>query len=161
MAVTRARGFDSGGGVVGRRRSYSVEVQQEAARLRGDGIGKADIARRLGVSFSTVCRWFREDGVLVPVAYRGATRAQQEAVAERWTRQQVAQDAHCDAVDGLSPRELRLIGVTLYWAEGAKSKPWNRSHRVMFVNSDPGVISVFLAWLDLLGVERRSEEHTS
>lgn len=139
---------------MGRRRAYSVEIQHEAARLRGEGIGRADIARRLGVSFSTICRWFRQDGVAVPVAYRGATRAQQAAVAERWTRQQTEQDAHRDAVGPLSSRELLLVGATLYWAEGSKSKPWNRSHRVLFVNSDTGVITVFLAWLHLMGVAR-------
>ena len=42
----------------------------------------------------------------------------------------------------------------LYWAEGAKDKPYVRRENVTFVNSDPGMIKVFLAWLGLLGVER-------
>ncbi|GAA3929465.1 hypothetical protein GCM10022244_43120 [Streptomyces gulbargensis] len=41
----------------------------------------------------------------------------------------------------------------LYWAEGTKDKPYNRRERVAFVNSDPGMIRVFTAWLDLLGDE--------
>jgi hypothetical protein len=39
-----------------------------------------------------------------------------------------------------------------YWAEGAKSKPWTASQRVTFTNSAPGMIRLFLAWLQLLGI---------
>lgn len=42
----------------------------------------------------------------------------------------------------------------MYWAEGGKDKPYDRRENVAFVNSDPSMIQVFLAWLDLLGVER-------
>jgi AcrR family transcriptional regulator len=136
------------------RPGYPVEVRRQAATLRGQGVGRADIARRLGVALSTVCRWFREDSVPFPVAYRGGTVARQRAVAERWAAEQREQDAHRDAVGPLSPRELFLVGVALYWAEGAKSKPWRRSHMLMFCNSDVSVIEAFLAWLDLLQVER-------
>lgn len=54
----------------------------------------------------------------------------------------------------MSDRELFLLGVGLYWAEGTKDKPYDRRENVTFVNSDPGMIEVFLAWLDLLEVER-------
>ncbi|CAM5232859.1 hypothetical protein GCM10010345_24980 [Streptomyces canarius] len=46
------------------------------------------------------------------------------------------------------------MGVGLYWAEGGKDKPYDCRENVAFVNSDPGMIKVFLAWLDLLQVER-------
>jgi hypothetical protein len=54
----------------------------------------------------------------------------------------------------LADRELFLVGVSLYWAEGTKDKPHSRREAVEFVNSDPGMITVFLAWLDLLEVRR-------
>lgn len=63
-------------------------------------------------------------------------------------------EAAKQAVGGLSARELFLIGVGLYWAEGTKDKSYDRRENVTFVNSDPGMIKVYLAWLDLLGVER-------
>lgn len=44
--------------------------------------------------------------------------------------------------------------MALYWAEGSESKPHDRRERAVFVNSDPGVIRTYLAWLDLLGVGR-------
>jgi hypothetical protein len=136
------------------QRGYPKEMQQKAATLRLDGVGRAAIAEQLGVGFSTVCRWFREDGVRAPVSYSGATRAHQEAVAERWTRQQREQDAHRDTVGPLTDRELFLVGVALYWAEGAKSKPWRREHLLKFVNSDESMVRVYLAWLELLAVPR-------
>ncbi len=40
----------------------------------------------------------------------------------------------------------------LYWAEGAKSKPYRPSEKVIFVNSDPRMIRVYLGWLSHLGV---------
>lgn len=139
------------------RRGYPRELREQAAALRGSGVGRADIARRLGVGFSTVARWFREDGVARPP---GAGRLEvwresnRRTIEERWAHQQAEQDAHRDAVGPLTERELFLVGVALYWAEGAKSKPWRRAHLLHFCNSDPSMVQVHLAWLDALGVER-------
>jgi hypothetical protein len=55
-------------------------------------------------------------------------------------------------IGSVSDRELLLIGVALYWAEGAKNKPWAVRDRVTFVNSDSSMIRVFLRWLELVGV---------
>jgi hypothetical protein len=41
-----------------------------------------------------------------------------------------------------------------YWAEGSKNKPWRDGQPVQFMNSDPALIRVFLAWLRLIGVGR-------
>jgi hypothetical protein len=60
----------------------------------------------------------------------------------------------------MSDRELFILGVGLYWAEGTKDKPYDRRETVIFVNSDPGMIEVFLAWLELLGVERERLRYT-
>lgn len=68
---------------------------------------------------------------------------------------QHTKEAAKQAIGNLSARELFLVGVGLYWAEGGKDKPYDRRENVTFVNSDPGMIKVFLAWLDLLGVERK------
>ena len=46
----------------------------------------------------------------------------------------------------LSERELFLIGVALYWAEGSKEKD-HRSTKVLFSNSDSYMIRIFLNWL--------------
>jgi len=68
-------------------------------------------------------------------------------------RQQTKAAATAEIGD-LSDRDLFIAGVALYWAEGSKDKPYARRENVIFVNSDPGMIKVFHAWLDLLGIER-------
>lgn len=60
----------------------------------------------------------------------------------------------CREVGRLRERELLLMGAVLYWAEGAKDKPWARRESLDFVNSDPDVISLYLHWLALLGVSK-------
>lgn len=75
-------------------------------------------------------------------------RATQDEERRR-TRENARQEAGT-----LTDQELFLTGVALYWAEGSKSKSYDRRERAIFVNSDPGVIRVYLAWLDLLGVSR-------
>lgn len=57
-----------------------------------------------------------------------------------------------EQIGALSPRELLLLGVALYWAEGTKDKPYERREVVNFVNSDVTVIRLFMSWLRLLDV---------
>ena len=52
----------------------------------------------------------------------------------------------------ISPRELFLIDVILYWAEGSKQKEHNPSERVIFSNSDALMIAVFINWLKKVGI---------
>ncbi|MEU8350034.1 hypothetical protein [Streptomyces sp. NPDC048845] len=53
----------------------------------------------------------------------------------------------------MTDRELFLLGVGVHWAEGSKSKARRIRESVTFVNSDPDMISVYLARPELLGVE--------
>jgi hypothetical protein len=45
-----------------------------------------------------------------------------------------------------------LLVVALYWSEGAKDKPYSRRELISFLNSDPGMIHLFLKWLDRIGI---------
>jgi len=74
-------------------------------------------------------------------------------LAVRDEQRRRTKEAAAREIGPLSDRDLFLAGVALYWAEGAKDKPYDRRENVLFVNSDPGVIKLYLAWLDLLGVE--------
>ena len=47
-----------------------------------------------------------------------------------------------------------LVGAGLHWAEGAKDKPYDRRECLVFVNSDPDMIRLFLRWLALFDVSR-------
>jgi transposase-like protein len=153
---------DDGTGAVRRRpfpgrRGHPPELRERAAELRRQGWSRARIARRLGIGFSTLGRWFRDDGVPAPppdtVAADLRRLSLRRTVEERWAHEQAEQDAHRDTVGRLTARELLLVGAALYAAEGSKSKPWRRSHTLRFVNSDPAMIRVYLAWLEALGVK--------
>ncbi len=50
-------------------------------------------------------------------------------------------------IENLSLKELMLIGITLYWAEGNKQKEHNPSVEVVFSNSDPKMIQIYLKWV--------------
>lgn len=66
-------------------------------------------------------------------------------------QQQVRRSARA-AFGQPTARDPFVAGVALYWAEGAKDKPWRRNGRVVLINSDADVLELFLRWLDLVGV---------
>ncbi|MGO9784603.1 MAG: hypothetical protein ACLPQY_33350 [Streptosporangiaceae bacterium] len=47
-------------------------------------------------------------------------------------------------VGELTDREVLLVEAIAYWCEGTKSKPYRRHECVVFVNSDPALILLFL-----------------
>ncbi len=148
------------------RRSHPKrELRQECRRLRATGMTCDQIAAFTGASAGSLSLWLRDmrpPQVRRRLAarpprrdwpYARAARASAEAV--RAKRRTVA----AQALGSIADRELLTAGVALYLAEGSKAKPWRpRDRQVVFMNSDPTIIVVFLAWLDMLGVEeaRRS-----
>ncbi|MEU3435187.1 hypothetical protein [Streptomyces sp. NPDC006863] len=133
------------------------DVRAKARELRLQGMTYDQIQVELGCSKSSISLWVRD----LPKPERTRTREQSSAIGRRgWETTLQRRDAERRAarqraeeeVGALSDRELFLVGVALYWAEGSKSKPYRTQERVTFVNSDPGMIEVFLAWLRVLGV---------
>ncbi|MFG2882444.1 hypothetical protein ACGFYV_09000 [Streptomyces sp. NPDC048297] len=132
------------------------DLRDRARELRLQGRTYDQIQVELGRSKSSISLWVRD---LPKPERRKRTREEASATAKRgWEarlrlrdeeRRRTKQTAAAE-VDRLTDRELFLIGVGLYWAEGSKSKPYSRRERVTFVNSDPDMITVFLAWLKLL-----------
>lgn len=141
-----------------RRCGAKPELRRTCRLLRAEGLSYDEIAARTGASRGSLSVWLRDiprpprtqwssaHMAVMRAASRRARRGRSETV-----RQQTKLSA-VHAVGQLTPRELFLTGVALYWAEGSKSKPWRVSERVIFTNSDAEVITVFLAWLTLLGV---------
>ncbi|GGY23032.1 hypothetical protein [Streptomyces djakartensis] len=142
-----------------KRPNAKDDLRERARELRLQGWTYDQIQVELGCSKSSISLWVRD----LPKPERKRTPEEASAIARRgWEvtmrmrdeERQRAKEAAKQAVGILSPRELFLLGVGLYWAEGGKDKPYDRRENVCFVNSDPGMIEVFLAWLNLLGVER-------
>ncbi|GAA2219805.1 hypothetical protein [Streptomyces nogalater] len=142
-----------------KRPNAKDDLRDRARELRLQGWTYDRIQAELGCSKSSISLWVRD----LPKPEPRYTPEEQRALmneglahlrATRDREREETKQRAAAAVGRLSDRELFLIGVGLYWAEGAKDKPYSRRELVLFVNSDPGMISVFLAWLDLLGVER-------
>lgn len=155
MAARRA--VDPARSYPGHRR-HDPELRETAAEMRRQGLPRAEIARELGIGLSTVARWFREEGVPSGAHPRTAVQRRRDSYGRTVEERRAVEDRETSRwaaeVGELSERDLYNIAATLYWAEGSKSKPWRRSHRVIFVNSDPDVVRLFLRCLAVMGVER-------
>jgi hypothetical protein len=135
-----------------------IAAREAARALRRQGKTYDEIVAELGVSKSSVSLWVRdlpkppprtaEHARLMSEARWGPHRRKQ-AILRQETKFRAAK-----SIGRLTDRELFMAGVALYWAEGSKSKPYRMEERTTFTNSDPDVIAVYLAWLDLLGVAR-------
>ncbi|MCC9710121.1 hypothetical protein E4N62_35595 [Streptomyces sp. MNU76] len=142
-----------------KRPNAKDDLKAKARELRLQGWTYDQIQLELGCSRSSISLWVRD----LPKPQPRYTPEERQALmheglarlraAENEARSESKHAAHQD-VQTLSARELFMVGVALYWAEGAKSKSYDRRERVTFVNSDPGVIETYLAWLDLLDVDR-------
>ncbi|MFF0017153.1 hypothetical protein [Streptomyces sp. NPDC005374] len=142
-----------------KRPNAKDDLRDRARELRLRGWTYDQIQLELGCSKSSISLWVRD---LPKPERRDLSEQARLAGRKRWEHElairneerQRTKSAAADAIGELSDRELFLLGVGLYWAEGGKDKPYDRREIVAFINSDPGMIEVFLAWLDLLQVER-------
>lgn len=132
------------------------DLRAQARELRLQGLTYDQIQLELGCSKSSISLWVRD----LPKPPK-RTREEASAIARRgWERtlerreeeRQETKRLAAEEVGALSDRELFLVGVALYWAEGAKDKSYQRRERLQFINSDPNVIALYLRWLGILGV---------
>ncbi|MEU7997029.1 helix-turn-helix domain-containing protein [Micromonospora sp. NPDC049060] len=146
-----------------RRPNAKDDLRAAAVELRAEGRSVNDIARQLGVAKSTAYQWVRH----LPLVEEGVGAERRRAHAAlmteaRWSAHRRARDAARTAeqvraaglVGSLADRDLLLLGAAIYWCEGTKSKPWRRDDRLQFVNSDPGLLALFLRFLEVCGVDR-------
>ncbi|MFE5939215.1 hypothetical protein ACFQ69_28110 [Streptomyces sp. NPDC056470] len=142
-----------------KRPNAKDDLRDRARELRSQGMTYDQIQLELGCSKSSISLWVRDlpkpeprfteaerrDRMNAGLAHLRAARDQERQETKRSAR---------EAMGGLSDRELFIAGVTLYWAEGAKDKAYSRREALQFINSDPNVITLYLRWLELLGVTR-------
>lgn len=131
-------------------------LRARARELRLQGLTYDQIQLELGCSKSSISLWVR-DLPKPERTYRppgtDMARAQQgrrEAHERRKVEYEATRRAAREAIGAITDRELFLLGIALYWAEGAKAKPY---YGLKFVNSDADMIRTFMAWLRLMGVQ--------
>ena len=131
-----------------------LREKEKAIKLREEGLSYSEILKQVPVAKSTLSLWLRSVGLSKRQKQRLTEKklaaALKGARARRDFRLTITKEIEKKAkneIGRLSKRELWLIGIALYWAEGAKQKENNISQKVRFSNSDPAMIKVFLKWL--------------
>jgi hypothetical protein len=89
------------------------------------------------------------------LSYEECAKRQAAAVATCWLGERQRREAAREhirageqhAIGQLSDREILIAGAIAYMCEGTKSKPRSRPGRVIFMNSDPRVITFYLRLL--------------
>ena len=131
-----------------------VEEKNKALELRAKGFSYTEILRSVPVAKSTLSLWLR----FVGLSQRQKQRLTDKKLASmkrgqiKWHQrridlvEKIKSEARTE-LKSISSRELWLIGVALYWAEGAKEKETSIGNGVNFNNSDPLMASLFLQWL--------------
>ena len=144
-----------------RRPRAKDDPHARARELRATGLDYEEIAAALSVSKSSVSLWVRDMPRPERLSYEECRKRSAEGSRLYWEAERPAREAQREAVRAaaagqigvLSKREIRIAGAIAYWCEGAKSKPYHRQERVVFINSDPGLIKFFLRFLREAGVE--------
>ncbi|BCB85326.1 helix-turn-helix domain-containing protein [Phytohabitans suffuscus] len=148
-----------------RRPNAKDDLRERAVELRGQGLSVNAIAERLAVSKSTAYLWVRHIPFDPdPEAESARRRAHSKVMTDaRWSEHRVARD-ELEAgirdkatrwVGRLKERELVIAGAVLYWCEGAKTKSWRKQTHLDFANTDPGLVELFIRFVEALGVDRR------
>lgn len=126
--------------------------KQKAIELRKKGYSYSEILKKIFVAKSTLSLWLRSVGLSekqkqrltkkkLAAAFRGAmARKKQRRVITEKIKSKAKEE-----IGKLTDRELWLLGIALYWAEGTKEKA--HAARLQFANSDPEMIKLFLKWV--------------
>lgn len=127
----------------------------EARKLRESGISIKQIAKQLNVSPGSVSLWCRDiklsDELIKKLEknYRDPFYGKRFDNVRKQKQKRILKTEKLnkkgqDLIGNISKRELLLVGVALYWAEGYK-----KDHQVGLGSSDPVMIKMFIKWLKL------------
>ncbi len=134
-----------------------IKKEKEKIRaidLRRTGLSYSEILRHVPVAKSTLGLWLQSVDLSKKQKQRLTEKklasAKRGGLAKRSQRlvrvEKIISESEKD-IKVLSKRELWLIGVCLYWAEGSKEKEGRPGSGVQFMNHDPLMVKLFLQWL--------------
>ena len=130
-----------------------------AIKLRTEGKTYREILEKVSVAKSTLSLWLRSVGLASPQTQRITQKRiegqRKGAFSRRITRMKEVDDLMRQGtgeIGIINARELWLIGIALYWAEGSKQNTASVSAGVQFGNSDVRMLKIFLKWLYMLDI---------
>lgn len=135
------------------------DLKTKAIVLRKEGLAYNEILKLVPVSKSTLSLWLRS--VHLAKAQKQLLTSKKRAAimkggqARRTLRVKSTEEIFKQSLQditsiGFDKKALFLVGIALYWAEGAKQKEHNVSQPVCFSNSDPQMLLIFVFWLDTI-----------
>jgi len=132
-----------------------LKSKEKVINLRKNkGYSYSEIRKVVPVSKSSLSLWLKD--VELSDLYKERLRKKQKRAQKRGTETIIRKrieltekikGAARKEIGYINKRELLLIGIVLYWAEGWKQRPTDVSTGVGFGNSDPEVIRIHLKWL--------------
>jgi hypothetical protein len=131
-----------------------IKEKEKAIKLRINGFSYSEILKEIPVAKSTLSLWLKSVGLAKEQKQRitekriaGSLRGAKARRDQRIKITKEIKDKARKEVKRINEKDLWLIGIALYWAEGAKEKEWGTRAGIKFSNSDPKMILFFLKWL--------------
>lgn len=130
-----------------------VKERQEAINLRKRGLTYREIQKDIPVSKGSLSNWLKEieltpkqikridyKNQLIKKKFIEYNKRRKREAKKR--RNSIIEAAKRE-INKISKRELKLLGIALYWAEGSKCE---RRHTLVFSNSNPYMSSLMMRW---------------
>lgn len=138
-----------------------LDLRQKAVQLRKEGRTYSEILSEIKVAKSTLSLWLRDVGLAkrqiqritnksIQARLRGA-KAKRERRIKR--TEEIYQESSRD-IQSFSERDLFILGIALYWAEGGKDKEYRPGVNLKLGNTDARMVIVFIKWLEYLGYKK-------
>lgn len=127
-----------------------INERQKVIELRKRGYSYSEIKKHVSVSKSTLSLWLAEmplsKEMISELRDKNPIRIEKfRSTMKKKKDLNFQKVLHLEKqkIGTITKRELYLMGMVLYWAEGTKS--WNSQTEL--TNSDPEVIRIFMEWL--------------
>ncbi len=141
---------------------HNTHIKRKAIYLRENGETVRAIAKRLGVSFSTISFWCRDIKLSKSViqqmqfkkkdkSIKGLLRFSEKRRAQRIENTLNNKKEGVKMITPFSKRDLLMVGIGLYWGEGYKES----NSELGFTNSNPFMLRFYIIWLNLFKVQRK------
>jgi hypothetical protein len=127
-----------------------------AIKLRKLGLSYSEIRKQIPVAKSTLSTLLKNIKLskkakkIIESRTVGAQKLGAEAKHnQRVKKEEKIRKSAFSQIANITNKELFLMGIMLYWAEGTKSRGSNISQSVDFSNSDSKMLKFFMNWLEV------------
>jgi hypothetical protein len=135
-------------------RRTTPELRNEVVKLRKLGYSYSEIREYVPLAKSTLSNLLKDIKLskkareIIESKTVGAQKLGAEAKRkQRIEKVERIRKSAFSQITNITDKELFLMGIMLYWAEGSKAKEGNISQQVAFGNSDPKMCKFYLKWL--------------